>query len=359
MPQSTNFTFTWPAGPNDVIVTGTFDDWKGSIPLVKTSSGSFEITIPFTEPQEGEDDRIFFKFIVDGDWTVSDEYEKTNDGCGFENNFIHIRDMIQSDKLIKNKVKIPEAGGLTATTVTKNTVKNNKIDNTDDTVHILPITQHDSNPNIFTGIIGGPGPMIPANAQDIKELSEIRNVDANELNERLNKQLKNKKELENLNKSQLTTSSDLSKIDSKENTTDITGEKEVDVINEDTNGHSENTAKNEYRGRLDSGNNSNAPKLQPNEFNEESHTVSPETPSLNAKETENLEITSIQQGKSTDRNENSGVIDKQEKHNINNTQNYTSNITTPKSTDSTGDKVEEEQKKPKKGLLGRLKKIFT
>lgn len=41
-----NYTFSWPAGPKDVILTGTFDDWRGTLPLVKTAKGNFEITMP-------------------------------------------------------------------------------------------------------------------------------------------------------------------------------------------------------------------------------------------------------------------------------------------------------------------------
>ena len=26
-----NYTFSWPAGPKDVILTGTFDDWRGTL----------------------------------------------------------------------------------------------------------------------------------------------------------------------------------------------------------------------------------------------------------------------------------------------------------------------------------------
>lgn len=185
MSDSNNYTFTWPAGPKEVILTGTFDDWKGSLPLVKTSSGSFEITTPLPEPKEEDDGKIYFKFIVDGDWTVSDNYEKESDGCGFQNNFVDVSN-ITANAQPANVTRIPEAGGLAATIVAPPSTENN-----DGTVHILPIEEPKT---AAVDNIGGPGPVIPEDPANIKEFSEIRDVDAKELNERLNKELKAKRE---------------------------------------------------------------------------------------------------------------------------------------------------------------------
>ena len=181
MSDSNSYTFTWPAGPEEVILTGTFDDWKGSLPLVKTSSGSFEITTPLPEPKAEDNGKIYFKFIVDGDWTVSDNYDKESDGTGFENNFINVTE-IKAKNESTHTTKIPEAGGLPATIVTPSSTKIN-----DGTVHILPIDEPKTQD---VNTIGGPGPVIPEDAANIKEFSEIRDVDAKELNERLNKELK-------------------------------------------------------------------------------------------------------------------------------------------------------------------------
>lgn len=185
MSDSHNYTFTWPAGPNEVILTGTFDDWKGSLPLVKTSSGSFEITTPLPEPKEEDDGKIYFKFIVDGDWTVSDNYDKESDGCGFQNNYVDASKITAKGEPA-NVTRIPEAGGLPATIVAPTSTENN-----DETVHILPIEEPKTT---AVDNIGGPGPVIPEDPANIKEFSEIRDVDADELNERLNKELKAKKE---------------------------------------------------------------------------------------------------------------------------------------------------------------------
>ncbi|CAI4496397.1 CNT_collapsed_G0024250.mRNA.1.CDS.1 [Saccharomyces cerevisiae] len=52
--------------------------------------------------------------------------------------------------------------------------------------HILPIDQS-ADTTQSNGIIGGPGPVLVPNPGEIKEFTEIRDVDARELNERLNK----------------------------------------------------------------------------------------------------------------------------------------------------------------------------
>ncbi|QLG74146.1 hypothetical protein HG535_0G00310 [Zygotorulaspora mrakii] len=107
---SIEYTFEWPAGPKEVIVTGEFDEWKGTLPLVKSSTGAFELTFPVKIP-EGRD-KIFFKFIVDGNWVTSDAYNKGYDQLsGIENNYIS---ETEAEALSENpaEAKIPEAGGL-------------------------------------------------------------------------------------------------------------------------------------------------------------------------------------------------------------------------------------------------------
>lgn len=340
MPHTANFTFTWPAGPKDVIVTGTFDDWRGSIPLVKLSSGSFEISVPFTEPSEDEDDTIYFKFIVDGDWTVSDEYAKISDGCGFENNYIRIRDIIATNKLIKNKVKIPEASGLTATTTTTN--QNAKTDSNNNTVHILPITQPGNNQNTFLGAIGGLGPVVPENAQNIQEFSEIRDVNTNELNNRLNKELKNKTK--------------------SEDPSNIMNKGQIRSISRDASEHREHINKHDEIDQPQDSN-VNTLKPQPRENNEDSHIIKSETSNIQSetveksgKESEPITVEKSTVNK-TYNNPTTNIT--QMEYNAKNVKNDTSNKNPTKQAASSENKIKEEQKKPKKGFLGRLKKMFT
>lgn len=118
-----DYTFEWPAGPEEVLVTGEFDQWKGTMPLLKTSSGAFELTFPVEIPAGR--DKVFFKFIVDGTWLASDAYTKGADENGIENNYISRSEALA---LSENPVgtKIPEAGGLVCAT-TGSEVKDDEI----------------------------------------------------------------------------------------------------------------------------------------------------------------------------------------------------------------------------------------
>ncbi|QHS73782.1 Crp1p [Saccharomyces paradoxus] len=247
-----DYTFSWPAGPKDVILTGTFDDWRGTLPLVKTAKGNFEITMPVK--LTNKNDKFQFKFIVDGVWCVSDSYKKEHVSEGIENNFLQITDLVETQE-VGSVSRIPEAGGLLCgkplraagppstsnrkknkrnnkkrrSKLKKKSTKNNKKsnENLDDNeeekededdvtgtttenvtgtsreetplseptdvskeasgnFHILPIDQS-AETTQSNGIIGGPGPVLVPNPGEIKEFTEIRDVDAKELNERLNK----------------------------------------------------------------------------------------------------------------------------------------------------------------------------
>jgi len=73
--------FEWPhPEPSTVIVTGTFDQWASSIRLDKTSTG-FQTTtrIPWNE-------KIKYKFIVDGQWIVHENQPTEVDPGGYVNN---------------------------------------------------------------------------------------------------------------------------------------------------------------------------------------------------------------------------------------------------------------------------------
>ena len=108
------FTFKWPKGPETVILTGAFDDWKGTLPMVKDPSGAFEITLPvkFDSP----DNEVSFKFIVDGQWLPNKDYKVTTD-AGVENNFITEED-VKRQYGNGTGMLVPESAGLA---VSKNT----------------------------------------------------------------------------------------------------------------------------------------------------------------------------------------------------------------------------------------------
>ncbi|CAI4063980.1 hypothetical protein SKDZ_08G1930 [Saccharomyces kudriavzevii ZP591] len=249
-----DYTFSWPAGPEDVILTGTFDDWRGTLPLVKTAKGNFEITMPVKLADKNY--KFQFKFIVDGVWCVSDSYKKEHVSEGIENNFLEITDLVETQEVV-GASRIPEAGGLLcgkpsraagppSTSNRKKGKRNNKkrrsklkkknskgnrkstesldggeeekegedgmagttteditgtsreetplaepVDTSNEApgnFHILPIDQNTSTTQ-SNNLIGGPGPVLVPNPNEIKEFSEVRDVDAKELNERLNKKI--------------------------------------------------------------------------------------------------------------------------------------------------------------------------
>lgn len=91
--SSIDYSFRWPAGPEHVVVTGEFDDWKGTVGLEKSpTTGEFEVTLPISIA--ADKDKIFFKFIVDGQWVTSGFYDIGSDPAGIENNYITKRELL-------------------------------------------------------------------------------------------------------------------------------------------------------------------------------------------------------------------------------------------------------------------------
>lgn len=109
--------FEWPSGPNEVIVTGTFDAWSQQVALIKGRDGRFSIEVPMVTEAE---DRVEFKFIVDGKWVVSDDYWTVVDEEGNVNNYIEVgAGGVKSKGFEINgdvgKTVIPESGLMQAT----------------------------------------------------------------------------------------------------------------------------------------------------------------------------------------------------------------------------------------------------
>ncbi|SSD58594.1 uncharacterized protein SCODWIG_00355 [Saccharomycodes ludwigii] len=83
-------TFTWPSGPKEVVVTGDFDNWKGTLPLVKLPGNEgFTLTVPI-QPSKKTSEKLYFKFIVDGVWSTSNNYGLEANAEGITNNFIDL-----------------------------------------------------------------------------------------------------------------------------------------------------------------------------------------------------------------------------------------------------------------------------
>ncbi|KAF8529942.1 hypothetical protein JB92DRAFT_2695366 [Gautieria morchelliformis] len=74
-------TFLWSAhNSNEVILTGTFDQWSSSIRLTKTPRG-FEgkVKLPWSA-------RVLYKFVVDGRWRTAQSHAEDTDSLGNVNN---------------------------------------------------------------------------------------------------------------------------------------------------------------------------------------------------------------------------------------------------------------------------------
>lgn len=92
------YTFEWPStNVNEVYVTGTFDNWNKSVKLVKLpNENKFRQTINL--PYE----KTIYKFIVDGNWIVSNFDKKEFGLDGIENNVIFPEDLIKLDSILNS-----------------------------------------------------------------------------------------------------------------------------------------------------------------------------------------------------------------------------------------------------------------
>ncbi|TFK74500.1 carbohydrate-binding module family 48 protein, partial [Pluteus cervinus] len=73
--------FQWPhTEPNSVIVTGSFDQWRSSIPLTKGPFGyEARVQVPWGQ-------KVPYKYIVDGRWKVRQSQPTEYDPIGNLNN---------------------------------------------------------------------------------------------------------------------------------------------------------------------------------------------------------------------------------------------------------------------------------
>ncbi|KAJ7179423.1 hypothetical protein C8R46DRAFT_640182 [Mycena filopes] len=75
--------FTWPSTePNVVVVTGTFDNWSSSVPLLKGDTGFHgSARIPY-------DTKIAYKYVVDSEWVCETSSPIETDEGGNTNNVL-------------------------------------------------------------------------------------------------------------------------------------------------------------------------------------------------------------------------------------------------------------------------------
>ncbi|KAL7932256.1 carbohydrate-binding module family 48 protein [Trichoderma chlorosporum] len=87
-----SYTFKWEHPAEEVFVTGTFDNWTKSEQLAKEGD-VFQKTVTLKDASQ----KIYFKYVVDGDWTVNESSPKEADHEGNVNNFITPEDILKSD----------------------------------------------------------------------------------------------------------------------------------------------------------------------------------------------------------------------------------------------------------------------
>ncbi|TGJ87012.1 hypothetical protein E0Z10_g1773 [Xylaria hypoxylon] len=78
-----SFVFKWNHPATEVYVTGTFDDWKKTEKLEKIGD-SFEKEVTLSDASS----KIFYKFVVDGDWVIDHTAPKEADENGNDNNVL-------------------------------------------------------------------------------------------------------------------------------------------------------------------------------------------------------------------------------------------------------------------------------
>ncbi|ODV58798.1 carbohydrate-binding module family 48 protein [Ascoidea rubescens DSM 1968] len=94
MTSAPYYTFEWPNNNNSqVYVTGTFDSWSANTYLLNLDHNSnvFKAKIKFLP---STNDKIYFKFIVDGNWLVNQDFKIESDSNGFQNNILYPNDLI-------------------------------------------------------------------------------------------------------------------------------------------------------------------------------------------------------------------------------------------------------------------------
>jgi len=78
-----SFVFKWEHPASEVYVTGTFDNWSKSEKLVKTGDIFIkDVTLP------SANEKIYYKFVVDGNWVTDPTAPQANDASGYLNNVL-------------------------------------------------------------------------------------------------------------------------------------------------------------------------------------------------------------------------------------------------------------------------------
>jgi len=82
-----DYQFEWKnSSAEQVFVTGNFDSWQKVNELEKQPDGSFKKVISLPSSEQ----KIIYKFVVDGNWVVDYSMPVEYDGVGNQNNYLDI-----------------------------------------------------------------------------------------------------------------------------------------------------------------------------------------------------------------------------------------------------------------------------
>ncbi|KAB8257838.1 hypothetical protein BDV32DRAFT_151970 [Aspergillus pseudonomiae] len=91
-----SYTFRWPHHASEVFVTGTFDDWGKTVRLDRKGD-IFEKEVPLPATEE----KLHYKFVVDGIWTTDHSVPEEDDGNHNINNVLYPDQIRQKDTTSK------------------------------------------------------------------------------------------------------------------------------------------------------------------------------------------------------------------------------------------------------------------
>lgn len=138
--------------------------------LVKHADGSFSLTVPLPHNEP-----IAYKYVVDGEWQVSPDERILTDENGNQNNVLEPEDLIIVEH---SGPAIPESGGLPAST---------KKEAGDVNYTVMPSTEGKQ-----PTLTGEPGIAIPKQPEQLKAFEQVRDVDAEALNNQMSAEEKKK-----------------------------------------------------------------------------------------------------------------------------------------------------------------------
>ena len=97
--------FEWREGGQEVLIAGSFTNWKEKLKMTKNNDGNFEIELFLPKG------KYQFKFVVDGIWKCSNNILQEKDARGIKNNIIEVKDNNNNQKIkkFKHRNSVPQS----------------------------------------------------------------------------------------------------------------------------------------------------------------------------------------------------------------------------------------------------------